>query len=415
MTHRERIKKALSHQVTSKIPIDFGGTNVTGMAAVSYLKLLEGLGIKDRLPKIYDFGQQLSLPDREIIEMFGSDLIDPGQGFLKESSNWRKFTVPFNGMEYLIPVYIDDLVDLLTDEKSTIYIKDKDGTILGKMPRSAVHFNQEYWPYGESDMITDSFNLKQSSKHQWAIPNTPNNYNINTEDGFHIISSTLKRLHKDTDYAMIYPVGGSTILGGTILRGFDNFLCDIYQDRIGTRRLLDHLVEGHLELIEKVIQAAGEYVEAILFYDDFGHQEGTFIPVEVYRDMFKPFHKKMWDMIHEKSNCKVMLHCCGSIYELLPDFIEAGVDILNPVQTNAKDMEPVRLKKEFGKYLTFWGGGCDPKTLALGSEKEIAEEVKKRIDVFSIGGGFVFAPILNITAEVPANNIIAMYKTAMEY
>ena len=123
----------------------------------------------------------------------------------------------------------------------------------------------------------------------------------------------------------------------------------------------------------------------------------------------------MWDFIHDNSNCKVFYHSCGSIFELLPDMIEAGLDILNPVQTNAVNMKPLKLKKEFGKHITFWGGGCDVKILSSGTVKEVKNEVKRNIAIFSKGGGYVFGPIHNITAEVPPENIIAMYEAAYNF
>jgi uroporphyrinogen decarboxylase len=415
MTSRERIKKTLDHKETPKTPIDFGGTNISSIAAVAYSRLLEEAGIMGRRPRIYDFGQQLVLPDKDIMGLLGTDLIEPGQGFLESDGDWRTFTVAYDGKEYLIPRFIDDIVDLEEDENNNVYIKDKDGTILGKMPSSAVHFNQSFWPYAGPEGIPLQFDKNLDSKHQWAIPNIPNNIDINSTEGRSTLRNKLKKIYNETDYAIVYPVGGSTIIAGSTLRGLDNFLCDIYQDRQGTLRLLQHLAENHLRFIDNTITAAGDFVEAFLFYDDFGHQEAAFIPVELYRDIFKPVHKKMWDLIHNNSRCKVMLHCCGSVYELIPDLIEAGIDILNPVQTNAKNMEPEKLKKEFGRDLTFWGGGCDPKTLAQGSKEDVRNEVRKRLDIFLKNGGYVFAPILNITAEVPAANIITMYKTAMEY
>ncbi len=135
-------------------------------------------------------------------------------------------------------------------------------------------------------------------------------------------------------------MGGNAFDIGCLARGFDNFLCDIYMDKKGTKRLIDHVVDFYIGYIDKVLGSIGKYVEALIFGDDLGYQNGPFISPEVYRELFKPAHKKMWDSVHDNSDCKVFLHACGSIYELLPDLVDAGLGPLNPVQTRADNMVP---------------------------------------------------------------------------
>jgi len=203
---------------------------------------------------------------------------------------------------------------------------------------------------------------------------------------------------------------------GNFLRGIDNFLCDIYLDKNGTGSLLDRLVERNLKKLDRIIKGVGQYVDILQFGDDLGSQGGPFMSPNIYKEVFKPRHKKMWDFVHENSKCKVFLHSCGSIYELLPHLIDAGLDILNPVQTSAIDMEPEKLKKEFGKYITFWGGGCDTRdVLPSKTPKEIKEHVKRRIDILGKDGGFVFNQVHNILADIPPENVIAMLQAACEY
>jgi uroporphyrinogen decarboxylase len=140
------------------------------------------------------------------------------------------------------------------------------------------------------------------------------------------------------------------------------------------------------------------------------------IKFNIFKEIFKPRYKKMWDFVHERSDCKVFLHSCGSVYELLPHLIDAGLDVLNPVQTTTANMEPEKLKREFGKYITFWGGGCNTRdVLPVKTAEEVKEDVKRRIDVFASGGGFVFNQIHNILADVPPENIIAMFEAAYKY
>ena len=180
--------------------------------------------------------------------------------------------------------------------------------------------------------------------------------------------------------------------------------------------LLDRLLEANLQVLEQVLGVVKDHVQIIMTGDDLGTQESTQMSPDLYRKVVKPRHKKLYQYIKEHSNAYLFLHSCGAIYEFIPDFIEMGVDILNPVQISAKGMEPKRLKKAFGKDITFWGGGCDTqKILPFGTPKEIEEEVKRRIGEFAPGGGFVFAPVHNIQVGVPPENMVALYEAARKY
>jgi len=155
-------------------------------------------------------------------------------------------------------------------------------------------------------------------------------------------------------------------------------------------------------LLDRVLKGVGEYVNILQFGDDLGSQDRPFMSPVVFKEIFKPRYKKMWDFVRDNSNCKIFLHSCGSIYELIPDLIDAGLEILNPVQTTAANMEAGRLKKEFGKDIIFWGGGCDTQyILSTATAKEVREDIKRRIDIFAKNGGFVFNQTHNILANVP--------------
>jgi uroporphyrinogen decarboxylase len=165
--------------------------------------------------------------------------------------------------------------------------------------------------------------------------------------------------------------------------------------------------------LETYINAIGVDADIIQFSDDFGSQEGMLISPQLYRDVFKPRERKMWNFVKKNSKYAIFLHSCGSVYRIIPDLIEAGLDIINPVQISARDMEPERLKQEFGNDLVFWGGGCDTQSvLPRGSLKDIEEEVKKNISIFAQGGGFVFAPVHNIQADITAERITKLYESA---
>ena len=158
-----------------------------------------------------------------------------------------------------------------------------------------------------------------------------------------------------------------------------------------------------------------DYIQIVAVSDDLGTQNNLIISPDLYKSSIKPLHKKIWRFVKDKSNASLFLHCCGSIKKLIPDFLELGVDILNPVQVSAADMEAVKLKQEFGNEITFWGGGCDTqKVLPFGTIEEVKQEVKKRIAHLSSDGGFIFAAVHNIQPDVPPENIVTMYRTALE-
>ncbi|MCX6927501.1 MAG: methyltransferase, partial [Verrucomicrobia bacterium] len=170
--------------------------------------------------------------------------------------------------------------------------------------------------------------------------------------------------------------------------------------------------EYALQNLESLMDLFGDTVQvALLTGTDFGTQRGLFISVAAYRDLYLPFHKQLNDLIHRRSKWKTFIHSCGSVYQLLPHIIEAGFDILNPVQCSAAEMDPVRLKREFGKDLVFWGGGVDTqKTMAFGTPEQVYRETRERIEIFNGDGGFVFNAIHNIQGNTPIENVEAMFK-----
>ncbi len=410
MNSRERIIKALNHQEADRVPIDLGSMRSSGISAISYNNLKKQLGLDlNNLAFMYDFIQQLVYPQSEILERFHIDSIDAGQAFI-DSIEQKKWKLN-DGSECLIPNYLN-----ISVEGDTVYILDKDNTKLGKKPKSSLYVDQCYWVYGDLPFIPDSFNEKDLDRHMWAIPSPPWHLDVFKDEDFKIFKNKIKELRENTEYAIMISFGGNLFETGAFLRGMANFMMDIYTDKIRTKKLVDVLVERNLRKLKRILEAVGKYVDIIMFGDDLGGQDGPFMSAEVYKDVFKPRHKKMWDFVHDNSNCKVFLHSCGSIYELLPDMIDAGLDIINPVQTSARNMEPLKLKKEFGKDLVFWGGGCDTRdVLPKKSPKEISEHVKRRIDIFSKGGGFVFNQVHNILADVPPENVIAMLDSAYSF
>lgn len=411
MNSRDRIRAALNHKEADRVPIDFGAMRSTGISIVAYNKLRNYLGIKSGLPKMYDFIQQLAYPEKEVRDLFHIDAIDAGQSFLQEETDWREWKLS-DGTRCLIPNYLNIEIDY----ESNVYVKDNNNLILGKKPKSSLYIDQTYWIYGELPRIPENFNNDDLSKFIWSIPSPPGHLDIYDDTQYELFIRTIKNLYDTTDYAIMLNVGCNLFETGTWLRKIDNFLCDIYVDKDRVKKLISRLVENNLIFLERVLKGVRNYVDILQFGDDLGSQIMPFMSPEVFIDVFASGYKKMWDYIHENSNCKVFLHSCGSIYKLLGSLIDAGLDVLNPVQTTAANMESERLKKEFGKYITFWGGGCNTRDiLPFKTPKEVKEDVKRRIENFKDDGGFVFNQIHNIQADVPVENIIAMFEAAYEY
>ena len=211
-------------------------------------------------------------------------------------------------------------------------------------------------------------------------------------------------------------VGCNLFEWGTFLRRMDNFLMDLLAEPENVERLLDALMEVHLATLDKVCRAVGDVVDVCRFGDDLGTDTGPFMAPATYRELFKPRHTQLCDYVHKNSQMKTFLHSCGSIYSLLPDLIECGFDVINPVQTACYQMEPERLKAEFGKDITFWGGGADTrKTLNHGTPQAVKDDVRRRMDILAPGGGFVFNTIHNILADVPPENVVAMFEAVAEF
>jgi uroporphyrinogen decarboxylase len=203
---------------------------------------------------------------------------------------------------------------------------------------------------------------------------------------------------------------------GTFLRRLDNFLTDLLLQPDEVERLLDALMEVHLETLENVCRSVGDVVDIIRFGDDLGMDTGPFMRPKTYQKLFKPRHTILTNYVKENSTMHTFLHSCGSIYKLLPDLIDAGFEVINPVQISSRDMEPERLKREFGDAITFWGGGADTrKTINRGSPEEVKDHVRENIEILSPGGGFVFNTVHNIMPDVPPENILAMFEAIDEY
>ena len=411
-TSRDRVLAAINHQKPDRVPIDLGATPSSGISAIAYSNLVKYIGQTDSPVLVYDVVQQLAQPDYHILNRFGVDVLDIGRSFNDQPSDWQP-TVLANGASAFYPKWFNPTK--LTDGSFVTY--DDDGKrILSRMPIGATFFDQTYFPY--VDGYPDSYEKldAEMGRIMWARDaHSPWDHAGDSDFWQKLRENTLK-LRQTTDKALLVVCGCNLFEWGTFLRRMDNFLMDLMCDPYNVEKLLDQLVIRHLATLEKVCNAVGDLVDIIRFGDDLGMSSGPFMDADTYRTMFKPRHKMLCDYVKSHSKMRTFIHSCGSISILMPDLIDAGIEIFNPVQTNAWKMEPEFLKKEFGKDVTFWGGGIETVgTLNVGTPAQIREQVLRRLEIFSKDGGFVFNTVHNILPDVPPENIIAMYDAIKEF
>jgi uroporphyrinogen decarboxylase len=411
-TSREHILAAIRHQPTGKVPVDMSATPSSGISAIAYSNLLKHLGRTDLPVLVYDVVQQLAQPDISILDQFGVDVLDIGRTFNDQPSDWIPTTLA-NGAPAFYPKWFKP--SALNDGSFATY--DTDGKrMLSRMPVGATFFDQTYFPY--VDGYPESYeNLDaEMGRIMWAR-DVHSPWDHAGEDDFWIqLRERTLKLRASTDKALLVVCGCNLFEWGTFLRRMDNFLMDLMCDTENVEKLLDQLLVRHLATLEKVCNAVGDIVDIIRFGDDLGMSSGPFMDAETYRTLFKPRHKILCDYVNSHSKMHTYIHSCGSISLLMPDLIEAGIEIFNPVQTNAYQMEPDSLKKKFGKDCSFWGGGIETVgTLNVGTPAQIRKQVLERLNIFSPGGGFVFNTVHNILPDVPPENIVAMFDAVKEF
>ncbi|OHB75910.1 MAG: hypothetical protein A2Z25_20140 [Planctomycetes bacterium RBG_16_55_9] len=398
MTSRERVLAALNHRQTDRVPVDFSGHRSSGIAAIAYPKLRKTLGLPPMPIRVYDVIQQLAVVDEDVLNRFGVDAVELGRGFALDDESWTPWTLP-DGTACFVPAWTR-----LEREEGRWVIRSQSGRILAHKPDGALYFEQTYFPFLESDDLNAISDALRES--MWtAVAGPPGPVDNQT------LSEGAKRLRSRTNRAIIGLFGGNLFEIGQFFYRNDVFMMMLAAEPRRAHRFLDKLVEIHLSYLERFLGAVGEYIDIILFGDDLGMQTGPMMSPQMYCEFFKPRHKLLWNRAKELADVKVMLHCCGGVRELLPHLIEAGVDAINPVQISCSGMDAAELKAEFGRDVTFWGGGCDTRDiLPNGTPEQIREHVKRQVETLRPGGGFVFQQVHNVLANVPPENVVAMFE-----
>jgi uroporphyrinogen decarboxylase len=377
-TSAHRLLDALNHREPQGIPFDLGGTKVTGIHIEAYKNLMYTLygEYPEEIPLVH-FTQQLAEPDTKLLDELGVDTM----GLFGATPPGKTST----------------------GEQGEYYTCQDEWNLRWKMPKSGgLYYDMFYHPLSGTDYDIEGFD--------WPLGADPHRF-----DGL------------GEQLVQAKSAGKGIVLGGVCagilemsmwLRGFEDFLLDLALDPEAACGLMDRILGIKLAYWDTALDKFGDHILVAQEADDLGTQTSSLVSPDMYRKLIKPRHKKLFDFIKQKTagKTKVFLHSCGNIYELIPDLIDAGVDILNPVQVSATGMETARLKREFGDALTFWGGGIDTQSvLPHGSSQEVKDEVRRRIDDLAPEGGFVFTTVHNIQADVPPENILAMIEALDEF
>jgi len=400
---RERVMRAVNHRAPDRVPVDFGGHRSSGIMAIAYNKLKQHLGITSGDIYVYDFVQQLAIVEPPVLERFNVDVVEMGRGFALNPEDWRDWVLP-DGTPCKIPASIQPV--MVGDDWQ---ILDPDGTLIAIQKEGSLYFEQTCFPWLE-DGGDDFSDLEAAmDKVMWATLGAPPAPIGFDDAGLKQLAEGAKRLRASSDRAIIGLFGGNLMEWGQFLFRMDNFLMRLAMEPARMHSFLDKLTDMHLANLEKFLSAVGPYIDIIMFGDDLGMQRGPQISPKMYHEMFFPRHRAMWMRAKELADVKVMLHSCGSIAPFIPDFIEAGLDILQPIQTSARSMEAVALKQEYGRDLCLWGGGCDTQhVLPRGTPDDVVAEVSRQVTALAPGGGFVFQQVHNIMADVSPQNVVAM-------
>lgn len=416
MNSRERLGAALNHRQPDRVPVDFGGTAVTGMHVSTVTRLRRALTNDSSFRvKVIEPYQMLGEIDETLAGLLGIDVsgLTPRKtmfGF--ENRDWKPLAL-FDGTEVMVPG--DFRISLNENGDWLIYPEgDASAPPSGCMPRDGHFFDSIIrQPPVDENALNPADNMEE--------------FTLLGEPDLAYYRRRVAALNQTPDRGVIFTMPGAAFGDIALVPGpwmkHPKGIRDVAEWYISTASRQDYVLkvfEHQCAMAEKnlemLIPILGDTVQAVfLTGTDFGTQRGLFISLKAYRELYKPFHQRINRLVHEKTSWKTFIHSCGSVVTLIPDLIEAGFDILNPVQCSAAGMDARRLKQEFGSQITFWGGGVNTQqTMAFGSPEEVYRETRERIEIFGEGGGYVFDAIHNVQARTPTENLLAMFRAIKE-
>ena len=417
MNSRERARKALNHEETDRIPIDFGSTCVTGISINMVLKLRDYFKLENKKPvKVIELLQMLGEIADDLKERLGVDFVELDNienYFGYKNEDWKPWQL-FDGTRVLVPGKFNTKQE--SDGSILQYPEgDNSAPASGIMPRNGYYFD----PIVRQEPIDESKLNPEDNVEEFKPL---------SEEIIKYFEKKAEYLYRNTEFSIVGNIGGTALGDVAMVPGPSlknpKGIRDIEEWYISLMKRKNYISEVYalqteviLKNIESFKQAVSNKIDVLLVSDaDFGTQRSPLIRNELYRELYMPFHKKINNWIHKNTTWKTFMHSCGAIEPLIPSLIEAGFDILNPVQLSAEGMDARLLKDKYGSKITFWGGGVDTqKTLPFGTSEEVADQVKERIKIFSKGGGFVFSAIHNIQAKTPVKNIVSMIEAIKNF
>lgn len=379
MTSRERLLAAIDHRKPDRVPLDLGG-NQTGIHRVAYQNLLDRLGLKEDV-EILDLVQQLARPSEAVLERLH---IDTRYVFARGAASFQGETVrrERNGR----------LWHDFTDEFGVVWSMPDDAPFyfdISHSPLAGLSLDQiRQYPFPKGDAPTRFEGLRERAL----------------------------ALRRSTPYAVVSGISGVVYEICWYLRGLENLFADMIERPIVLETIIDRTLKFWLDWFRLFLAEVGDLLDVIMIGDDLAGQNGPLFSPRIYRSIVKPRQKRLVQFVKSHTRAKIWYHSCGSIVAYIPDLIDNGIDILNPVQISARDMIPATLKQQFGDRLVFWGGGVDSQhILPHGTPDQVRANVRANLLAFKPGGGYVFNNVHNIQADVPPDNILAMYDAAVEF
>jgi len=417
MNSRERVALALDHQEPDRVPLDLGGSPTTGMHVSTVYALRQALEMDPpgTPVKVVEPYQMLGEIASDLLEALDIDVVGLSSGttmFGFRNEDWKPWRLSDG-----TPVLVPEKFNIQPDASGSILMYPQGDTSAppcGRMPKGGYYFDA----------------VDRQPPIDWQNLNIKDNieeFGLISGHELEILRVETERLYTQTDKAILANFGGTSFGDIALVPGLqlkhpkgirgvkEWYMCHVRRpDYI--LKVFEHQCEIALENLEKIRKAVGNRVTAAFITGtDFGTQKSPIMSNATYRRLYKPFHKRVNNWIHENTSWKTFIHSCGSVEPLIDEFIEAGFDILNPVQTSAANMEPQNLKKKYGEKATFWGAGVDTQqTLPFGTPEQVRKEVRERLRIFAPRGGFVFNTIHNVQPKIPVENVLAMYEALRE-
>ncbi len=370
MTSRERVLAALEHRPPDRLPMDLGSARFTGMVLGAYDRLRAHLGFGEPGP-IIERMQQLVAMDERVLRRLGIDVRAFAQG------------VPDRGG---------------VEELGEGRYRDEWGVTRVK-PAGSHYYDLERCP------LAGEIDAGAVARYRWPDPTDPGIFRGLREQA---------QALRETEYAVMFNARFNLIHTTQYLRGFEDWFLDLGQDHGLFSALLEAVLEVMVELNHRALAEVGDLIDVVAFGDDIGQQDRPVCSLENYRKLIRPAQERIVETIRAHTKAKILYHTCGSVYRYIPDFIDIGIDALNPVQVTAKDMQPERLKREFGDRLAFWGAVDSHRILPFGTPEQVAGEVKRLFGILGQNGGWVLAGVHNIQPDVPPENVCAMFQAGRE-